>query len=452
MRLWPKTLFGRIALILFAGLAVTQALTMLLVLAERGMSTRRMMIAYVARDIAGSVAILERVPAEERPHWLERIARRNYRYALGPGPVSPDAPPSSAAELVQAVSDALGSRPVKASAADGERLDLQFALADGAPVSVELESPGMALSPWVVVLLALQLLLLALFTWLAVRSVTRPLADLAAAADQMGSDPAGGALPEDGPVEVARAAAAFNAMQGRIAAHLRERMQILASVSHDLQTPITRMRLRVEMSTDAELRPKLGSDLDQMQALVREGIAYARSAEAAREPFCRVDLHALLESLVFDYADAGRSLLLRDERDDAGAAIVTRPRALTRIVSNLADNALIFADDVDILVQTLSPETLAITVRDRGPGIPADKLAAVVEPFVRLENSRSRETGGTGLGLAIADQLAASLGGQLRLSNRDGGGLEARVVLPRAATIMTPNTLPTSDSSHSSCW
>jgi signal transduction histidine kinase len=260
-----------------------------------------------------------------------------------------------------------------------------------------------------------------------VRLATRPLAQLAQAADALGPDLKGQPLPEDGPSEVARAAAAFNAMQRRIADHLDERMRILAAISHDLQTPITRMRLRADLLDNAALRDKLHGDLNAMQELVEEGIDCARSAGGATEAARATDLHALLDSLVCDYRDAGQSVRFdgRLERP-----ITTRPHTLRRIVTNLVDNALKFAGDAELRIEAEAPDRVCIAVRDRGPGIAQAELQAVLRPFYRIESSRNRDTGGAGLGLAIAQQLTAALGGTLALSNREGGGLEARLSLP----------------------
>jgi signal transduction histidine kinase len=255
------------------------------------------------------------------------------------------------------------------------------------------------------------------------------LARLADAADAIGPAAGGTALAETGPREVARAATAFNAMQGRIQAHLAERTQILAAISHDLQTPLTRLRLRSELIDDTVLRDKLLADLDAMQALVREGIAYARSAHSGSEAARSVDLHALLDSLVCDYTDAGQPVTLEGAE---GLMLETRPQALRRLITNLVDNALKFAGNAQ-LTAGRGEHGIFIAVRDDGPGIAPEELQAVMQPFYRVENSRSRETGGTGLGLAIAQQLAQALGGRLALRNREEGGLEARLTLPIVA-------------------
>jgi signal transduction histidine kinase len=164
-----------------------------------------------------------------------------------------------------------------------------------------------------------------------------------------------------------------------------------------------------------------------MQILVEEGITYARSAQRTTEEICRVDIDALLDSLVCDYVDAYHSVRLNGE---IGMILSTRPNTLKRIIINLLDNALKFADEVEIHVNRASPELISVSVLDRGPGIPESELAAVLQPFYRVENSRNRNTGGTGLGLAIAQQLARALQGAITLANRDGGGLEAKLSFP----------------------
>jgi signal transduction histidine kinase len=203
-------------------------------------------------------------------------------------------------------------------------------------------------------------------------------------------------------------------------------MQILAAISHDLQTPITRMRLRVDVMDDDAQGAKLRQDLQEMESLVKEGVTYARTLHGATEVPCRVDPDALLDSLVCDYVDAGQAVSLEGRLGDS---LVTRPQALRRILGNLVDNALKFSGAAEITAATLPSGETAIAVLDRGPGIPAESLEAVFEPFYRLEASRNRDTGGTGLGLAIARQLAMAMDATLTLHNRPGGGLDARLTL-----------------------
>lgn len=431
LHLWPRSLFGRLTLILFFGLIAAHILTFGLIAYERTQAARAMMVRNLGKEVASAVAILERVPPAERPLWLPRLERSNYRYVLGTDTVAGTPVPETtfAQAVLASISDALGSSySVAVSSAEGSQMGVHLHLADGTALTIEMLPSSMMLSFWVPLILFIQLAILAVFTWLAVRLATRPLMRLALAADSFGADLAAAPLPEDGPLEVGRAAIAFNAMQRRIAEHLAERMQILAAVSHDLQTPITRMRLRADLMDNALQRDKMLGDLTAMQMLVEEGIAYARNAQGVNEAVCRTDLDALLDSLVYDYLDAGQSVGLRGK---LGTPLETRPHTLRRILTNLVDNALKFGGDVEIHVQVQAG--VAITVLDRGPGIPQSELTAVLQPFYRLEGSRNRETGGTGLGLAIAHQLASAMGASLSLSNREGGGLQARLLLLKAA-------------------
>jgi signal transduction histidine kinase len=431
-RLVPRTLFARVTLLIVVGLAIAQLLTFAAIRYERGMALRELMMLGIERDIASSIALLDRLPAEERGAWLERLERRNYRFELGAGATGSPVETPESQRFVQAIADAM--RPfevVNTVQIRGPRegFQIEVRLGDGSIVLVHAQRVGMPVSNWVLWVLLVQLAVLAACAWVAVRLVTRPLAQLAAAADDLGPDLKARPLAENGPSEVADAARAFNAMQRRIASYMAERVEILAAISHDLQTPITRLRLRTDLMDDEQQRRKIQQDLDEMLALVREGVTYARTLHGAAEPACRIDADALLESIVADYQDAGEQVQLEGQ---AGASIVTRPKALRRILTNLVDNALKFGHDVRLRVQP-ERDRLVLAVLDSGPGIPADQLEAVLKPFYRVESSRNRSTGGTGLGLAIAHQLAMAMGAELELRNRAEGGLEARLVLSTRA-------------------
>jgi signal transduction histidine kinase len=429
---WPRTLFARLALILFVGLALAQTLSFWLTMTERDQTMTNVMMGYIEREVASSVALLDRLPPDERAEWLPRLARRSYSFVLGPGEggAPPDARLSERA--AESIAEGIGKRyplTMNAIPGDSEHLQVHLRLSDGSPLTIDLRPmSGAPLSRWLPLVLALQLAVLAACCWLAVRLATRPLEQLAQAADTLGPDLKAERLPEDGPDEVARAARAFNAMQDRVATYMTERMQILAAISHDLQTPITRMRLRVDVMDDSAQGAKLQQDLQEMESLVKEGVTYARTMHGATEVLHRVDPDALFDSLVCDYLDAGKTVSLHGRID---AELVTRPQALRRIVGNLVDNALKFAGEAEIRVNEPRDGTVTISVLDRGPGIPPESLEAVFEPFVRLEGSRNRHTGGTGLGLAIARQLTLTMNAKLTLHNRPQGGLEARLVMHR---------------------
>ncbi|RFU48511.1 ATP-binding protein [Paraburkholderia sp. DHOC27] len=428
----PRTLFARLALILFVSLALTQSLSVWLTRTERDQTMTNVMMGYIEREVTSSVALLDHLPPDERAAWLPRLARRTYTFVLGPGAAGGPVDAELSARVAQSIAEGIGKRyklTANSVTGDPDRLQVHLQLSDGTPLTIDYHPmPSAPLSPWLSWVLVLQLAVLAACCWLAVRLATRPLSQLARAADTLGPDLKAERLPEDGPDEVARAARAFNAMQDRIRMYMTERLQILAAISHDLQTPITRMRLRVDVMDDSAQGAKLQQDLQEMETMVKEGVTYARTMHGATEAPLRIDPDALLESLVFDYVDAGKDVVLHGRIE---APLVTRPQALRRIVGNLVDNALKFGGAAEISVTALEDKQVMVAVLDRGPGIPAESLEAVFEPFVRLEGSRNRGTGGTGLGLAIARQLALAMDATLSLHNRPGGGLEARLVLRR---------------------
>jgi signal transduction histidine kinase len=427
-RLWPDSLFGRLAMILFSGLLAAHVLAFVLIALDLIAIEDELGSKFAAVDIAGSVAILDYVKPEERPAWLDRLSRLHYRYVLRDGGELEAEPPKRRQANIERLRALLGpahdANFVYFDPPTRLRRGILMHLKDGSPLTLEIFWQGPVISPWLPAALAVQLCIIAFFVWVAVKLATQPLARLEHAANSLGSDLRGEPLPEDGPQEVARAATAFNAMQRRIAEQVAERIQILAAISHDLQTPITRMRLRADFLGDSDAKEKLQGDLQEMQTLVKEGLALARGRDQLREQRCQTDLHALVDSLVCDYSDAGIPLRFAGER---GVTILTHPQALRRIMINLIDNGLKFGENVEVAIDAQRSNGITITVSDRGPGIPDEHLKSVFLPFYRVEASRSRETGGTGLGLAIAQQLASALRGTLTLANRDGGGLEARL-------------------------
>jgi signal transduction histidine kinase len=432
---WPRTIAARLSLIVFGGLLVAHGLSFGLLFYERYESARSMLMSNVEQDVVVAVNMLDRLSPAERTGMLPLLRRRTFGYRLGAGAGGPPLADASARELVQRIGAALGPRyPLSANAVGGDpaRFEMHARLRDGTVVTVDVRPSVMPIARWLPYVLVAQLALLLLCTWAAVRLATRPLVRLANAAQALHPTGEGQRLQPGGPREVANAVAAFNAMQDRIARYMRERLQILASISHDLQTPITRMGLRVEAMDAAPERDRMLEDLGQMQHLVREGIAYARSAHGGEEAVVRLDVEAFLESLVSDYRDTGKPVMLTGR---APAQVKTRLHALRRIVANLVDNALKYAGAAEVHVELDAAKRVRIWIRDRGPGIPDDELARVLEPFYRLEASRNRDTGGTGLGLAIAQQLADAIGATLTLRNREGGGLDAVLELPADAVV-----------------
>ncbi|WP_425336334.1 HAMP domain-containing sensor histidine kinase [Sinorhizobium garamanticum] len=430
IRLWPRTLRARLFVILLAGLTIAHAMSFAVLFSERYIAARSVMFNTLENDVATSIAILDRLPAAERAAWLGQLDRGSHRFVLGQGIPGNPVLKAADAEVASRIQTAIGAKyPIEVESIPGgaRRFQAHLRLSDGAPLTIDVTPRGvMPVADWLPYVLVAQLALLVLCSWLAMRQAVRPLANLARAVDTL--DPTGNTprLSETGPREVAYAATAFNAMRDRIAQYLEERVQILAAISHDLQTPITRMKLRAEMAEESIDRNKLIQDLDEVERLVKEGVAYARSAHGNDEKASRIDLASFIESLAYDYQDTGKAVTVGEL---SGGAIVTRPHALKRILTNLIDNALKFGGGAEIGVQRRADDTVVIKVLDRGPGIPESELEAVMEPFYRLEQSRNRETGGTGLGLAIAQQLATVIGASLTLRNREGGGLAAEITL-----------------------
>jgi len=428
---WPGTLVARLFLIFLAGLLLAYGLSFASLFYERYNATKSMMLGDLERDVAIAMDILDRLPAAERPAWLPRLSSGNREYRLGNGDADQPLELDAARSVAQSIQAALGNaRPatIRAMADDPRHIQARVVLSDGQPVILDIHLSSMRPAPWLGIVLAVQLLLLIGCAWLAVRLAVRPLTRLARAAEALDPNAKSPLLSENGPAEVAHAAVAFNAMQTRIAAHVAERMQILGAISHDLQTPITRMKLRTEFMDASVDRDKLAQDLNEVERLVREGIDYARSAHGKVETPARVELAAFLESLVYDYQDTGKAVSLSGDR---AGPLSTRPHALRRVLGNLIDNALKFAGAAEVRVEAPEGGPVSIYVLDRGPGIPAHELDAVLQPFYRLESSRNRDTGGTGLGLAIAQQLAEVLGAKLILSPRDGGGLSVELRIAR---------------------
>ena len=265
--------------------------------------------------------------------------------------------------------------------------------------------------------------------WFLLSRITGPLARLAAAADRLGRGEDVAPLPEAGPEEVRELTAAFNRMQDRLTRFVSDRTQLLAALGHDLRSPLTAMRVRAEMVDDDETRERLIATIEEMREMVEATLSFARGVTVAEasEP---VDLAALLADLQREIEETGTSVALSAE---PGTVVRVRPTALRRALRNLVDNACRYGGGAEVSLEATGEEA-RIIVADRGPGIPEEDLDRAFDPFVRLEVSRSRETGGTGLGLSIARTIAQAHGGDLRLANRAGGGLAATLSLPLAGS------------------
>ena len=470
MRFLPQSLFGRLALILLSGLLLAQLASTAIQFRDRGERLFQASGLYSAERIGEIVRLLDKADSRERERLVAILNVPPLRVSLT-SPVWPL--PEQTAEkwpttqfrkrLVRQLGEqyplrvAVSDQPVSANLRDmhgfegrhmghmqgmGMRMGMtppdalvflaQVMLRDGTWVTFENHIAEEVFADSTTLLLSLAILLATVIfvSLLAVRWVTRPLTMLATAADNLGGDINQPPLPETGPTEARYAAHAFNTMQVRLQRFIEDRARLLTAISHDLKTPITRMRLRTEMLDDDELRKNFTRNLDEMQAIATETLDFLR-ADDAHEPLQPVDVCALLEMIRDDAAELGQEIEIETCQLQPYPA---RPLALKRCIGNLVNNAIQYGGNVRVS-PCETEETLMITITDSGPGIPEQQLEAVFEPFYRLETSRSRETGGTGLGLSIARNIALSHGGDLQLVNRPEGGLKAILSLPLALRV-----------------
>ncbi|MDP2768513.1 MAG: ATP-binding protein [Giesbergeria sp.] len=261
--------------------------------------------------------------------------------------------------------------------------------------------------------------------WWAARWLTQPIRRLAAAAQDLGQNFDGPGLPEEGPTEYRDASRVFNQMRTRIGQQLAERDGFVAAVSHDLRTPLTRLRLRVEGLANPDERQRFGRDIVEMDAMITATLDHLRGV-AQGEPLVVLDVAALAESLADDHQDMGHAVTVHGH----ARPVLAQSSALRRCLDNLVGNAVRYGGLAEVTLHD-GEDQLRIAVRDRGPGLPEPELERVTTPFYRVETSRNRESGGAGLGLTIAQDIVRRHGGQLLLSNAPGGGLLAEILLPR---------------------
>ncbi len=438
VRILPRSLFGRLVLILTIGLVLALVGSAAINLRERHHLLEHAGAERFAQRIATTVSLIDRLSPPDRQELIRVMSTPRTSLAISANPelLPSNTPlPRHLMRLSAALSQQLEPeyRVEVAARKPAHRtrgiFQVAICLHDGNWLTITDRRPPRPLNlrpNTLLVQLGVVLLVALLLSLLAVTWVTRPLAMLADAARALGRDIRRPPLAETGPTEVRRAAAAFNLMQKRLLDFMNSRLRTLTAISHDLKTPVTRLRLRSEMLDDPQLREDFNRDLDEMDAMLGATLAYMRG-EAKQEKLQSVDINALLESMVSDAHALGQDVTLSGH---ASAPYPARPRALRRALDNLVQNALRYGGSAEILVKE-RPRSLDIRVMDRGPGIPTPELEQVFEPFYRTEYSRNRATGGTGLGLSIARDVALSHGGTLHLVNRSEGGLEAILTLPR---------------------
>lgn len=278
--------------------------------------------------------------------------------------------------------------------------------------------------------LLLQIMMLTLWvvavSMIASRQLSRPIEDLADSVRQLGHQPPSAAIEEAGPREIRLVARTINGMQAQIQRFIAYRTTMLAAISHDLRTPLTRIRLRGEYIDDRKQQANLFRDVDEMQAMIDGALAFFRD-DAAGEASTMFDLPGLLQTIAYDYSDQGHAV---DYHGPNKACYVGRLYALKRVFTNLVENSIKYGTPPTIDLEQQKDGSLIVYVRDRGPGISQEALPRVFDPYFRVDTSRNRQTGGVGLGLTSAQAIVRSHGGEIEMENREGGGLEVRVLLP----------------------
>ncbi|MES2047259.1 MAG: ATP-binding protein [Pseudomonadota bacterium] len=440
-----NSMSGRVFAILLLGIVGSAMLTSWLALGERQKTISQFRDSHAVERAEQLVLAMDALPAANREAFLKTAPRLGLRVTALPSvgaELAPDSP------YATALAERLGKTFKVVSLAYKPEYCPRFAkenhpehnpcealgisLNDGSGLRLTVMPPRNPMPPmrpeftWYLLLFLSSIAVLA---YLVSRMTMRPLNQLAQAATDLGQDINRPPLPEQGSSEILQATRAFNAMQHRIRQHIQQRTHMLAAITHDLQTPLTRLRLRLEKVSDIELRDKLIGDLSDMQMMVKEGLDLARSMDI-NEPLKPLDLDSLIDSVCIDASDAGQDVTVNGK---SNSTVMARPQALRRCLNNLIDNAVKYGHYAKLSVETSTvagQKMLHVLIRDGGHGIPEDQLQNVFEPFYRLETSRSRDTGGTGLGLTIAQNIAQQHGGSLQLANLPEGGLEVRLSLP----------------------
>jgi len=446
---WPDTLLGRTVLVLVAGVILSQVGLIVLFSANRFELESRLFGSHAADRIAAATRLIEATPAAQRPEVLRaldvpglhvgwgakplvaendgsseggevlaalgrRVTDHTIHAAVGPLPQlegSPGEPPPGAGMIRNLM--ARGPHPLLRVAVQlSDQSWLNF-LAPGRP-------PEPLWRPGFYAPLLANLVLIVALSVLAMGYAARPLRALAAAAQRLGRDVSAPPMEESGPREVRAAAHAFNEMQSNLRRFVEDRTQMIAAISHDLRTPITRLKLRAEFVEDEAERSKMLADLDDMESMIKATLSFARD-DMAREKRVPVDLAAVLAAQAADFGATYSG--------PAHFVVTAGPTAVKRALANLLENAQAYAGEARVTLEDRPPNVI-VTVDDDGPGIPESELERVFAPFYRLEGSRNRETGGTGLGLAVARSALRAHGGDVQLSNRPEGGLRVRVTLP----------------------
>ncbi len=450
-RLYPRTVTGQIVLVATAALVVSQLALFAIMADERQSAIRRWWTDYILSRIASITELLDATPDDVHQKVLNASDTPLLTFAIGPDGPDPGVVVDEKSVYLMELRAMVGKTPdqvfvdvgtppswseiIRYWWADWRNLptpegdpwlEASVKLKNGKWLNLEvarrLQSPSIAL-----LLIPAGTMLLVFGSALAfiIRQITSPINRLADAAVAFGRGEEVRPVVLQGPEEIRRAIEAFNDMRERLSRFVLDRTKMLATVGHDLRTPITTMRLRAEFIDDEETRTRILASLEEMQQMAEGALAFARE-EAITEPTMTVDLNALVQTVCSDLADMDRDV----NYEEIGRLLYRcRPNSMKRAVRNLVENAVIHGKSARVLLNGPGPEVW-ITVEDQGPGIPEENMAHVFMPFVRLDESRGQETGGIGLGLAIARSIVRGHGGDIQIKNRNEGGLSATIQLP----------------------
>ncbi|WP_271827386.1 ATP-binding protein [Commensalibacter communis] len=451
-RLWPSSLAARTGLLLIVGIGLVEACGLMIHTLDRldfDRLTQEQEAANRATAIYRDISEVDSVDRIDEINDLDPM--HGFTIFLSNQPDLQKISPRSQ-KLEQTVSHLLTTvlfppelRPkeiIAASDRDTHRSAIAFQLPDDNKwlnISYTLSSPNPFTSATFPIAFFVMATATGLLTFWGVRRLIAPVGTLAAAAERLGQDVNAPPLPETGPLEVARAARAFNNMAHRINRFVNDRTQLLLAIGHDLRTPITRLKLRSEFIEDPTLQKKFIADLDELESMIKATLDFGKDS-ARHEPIVSIDLtkllHALIHELQETHPDKKENILLCEPTPHITTK--ARPISLKRALQNLMENALHYAGNVSVTlkIEQLSSikdphhdKRIVILIEDDGPGINEEALDHVFEPFVRMETSRNRATGGTGLGLSITRNIIHGQGGDITLNNRQPNGLCAKVTL-----------------------
>ncbi len=455
------TIAGRTLLVLILGLTLSHAASMAMYFLDRSGAIALAGVGHAAERIATVIALLERSPAAERPAIVARAGDRTLRITLSDTPSLDEkrATPWLTELLRDSLRAHLGGARTRALVAGrpdpatmrrqtpaegketatpspegtgpnavGQTIVASFRLQDGAWINfvAPLRDRSSIWSVKFVLSTIVMIAAIVILSAIVVRHLVAPLQAFARAAERLGTDVNAPPLPERGPREVRKAAQAFNEMQRRIRRFLDDRTRMLAAISHDLRTPITRLRLRAEFVEDEGQRERMLHDLDEMDTMIASLLSFARE-DAADEPTEVIDLTALVESICDDMTDLGEEVRFRGP---GRLPYACRRLALRRAFTNLIENAVRYGGGAEVTLGEANGR-IRLVIEDEGPGIPEEEQERAFDAFYRIEGSRNRRTGGSGVGLYVARAVVRGHGGDIRLANRPRGGLRVEVTLPR---------------------